>query len=771
MEDNTYKFGFYSLLMLLAALLVSPASFATPPTPPVSISATLEPIYGVLKERRASYTIELVQREKSKRVSVQAFLTPVEPGRLSNKRDSIYRKRVDVQEILRLEIPLTIKQPGLYELYISISGEIDDDNGYSDSIQRYVAVQKDLKYRIISPKQLVSEKRRARERRFEAALKRNPDSPDIRLLHEDAMQVPKKMVNAIRPHETKNQLIARPVGPSKQILKYVEPKSDSAWSPEDPLTIRGRLTYLDYDGVWRPLVNVSVNIYDEDTGFDDHLGTTGTDWNGNWSFSVNNDDGWLADGRDIYYTFKLENTRIRVQDCDGIDSTYKWQSSVHDNLSDGTVLDFGTETGSTNTNSMQIWNMLNQAWSGAVTLGGRDPGFVDSCFPEGSGARWDRFWEEIDIPGADNDAPDVVTHEYGHAVMYYAYGSDNPSPGGSHGFGDDAQNASLAWSEGWGTGFMLALRPDGRYNWSEGDTGRNIENFSDAGNREGNRNEGRVAAAINDMLDNPNDDNGGNLDRGRDDVDDDNSPNRVSLSTLLNDTLWGSWHDDFEEFWTSLSGELSGATLGDANEIMYYNYMDVPEPISCVASKVAALDTESPDDVLEGLRRFRDHALKGFNGGQQLINVYYRNSPELALMLLRDPELRTDAVEVMNHFSELGFKITDNRQFSQLAQSRRPLIDKKMAKRIRSVLARVEKQASDSLKVDIEPLGRILSSVEGLDAVSVQQKLDDIKNKHPKSQRIQVRPSSQSDASREAAQSDEVRSTIKKYVPTYDQHK
>jgi hypothetical protein len=511
-----------------------------------------------------------------------------------------------------------------------------------------------------------------------------------------------------------------------------------------------------------------VNIYDEDTGFDDHLGTTGTDWNGNWSFSVNNDDGWLADGRDIYYTFKLENTRIRVQDCDGIDSTYKWQSSVHNNLSDGTVLDFGTETGSTNTNSMQIWNMLNLAWNGAVTLGGRDPGFVDSCFPEGSGARWDRFWEEIDIPGADNDAPDVVTHEYGHAVMYYAYGSDNPSPGGSHGFGDDAQNASLAWSEGWGTGFMLALRPDGRYNWSEGDTGRNIENFSDAGNREGNRNEGRVAAAINDMIDNPNDDNGGNLDRGRNDVDDDNSPNRVSLSSLLNDTLWGGWHDDFEEFWTSLSGELSGATLGDANEIMYYNYMDVPEPVSCVATKVAALDTESPEDVLEGLRRFRDHALKGFNGGQHLINVYYRNSPELALMLLRDPELRSHAVEVMNHFSKLGFMMTDNRQFSELAKSRRPLIDKKMAKRIRGVLARIEEEASSSLKNDIEPLDRILSSVEGLDAVSVQEKLNDIKSKHPEVQRKQLRQSSYSDASTEAAQSDEVRSTIKKYFPPYD---
>ena len=768
MKDSANKLKVLPFLPLVTLLVVSSASFATPPTPPVSIEATLEEIKGDTVEGRIGYVIELVQREKAQRVRVQAFLTADKPGSFSVKRKSIFRKEVDPRKAKRLEIPIDVKRPGTYELVVHIAGEIDDDNGFSDDIQRYVILDEQNNYRIISPKQFVREQREARERRFQEALKKNPDSPDIRLLHENAQRVPDEIVKSVRPHKEKSQMRVRPVGPSEEILKYVEPKSDNAWSPEDPLTIRGRVIYLDFDGIWRPLVNVSVNLYDEDVGFDDHLGTTATDWNGDWSFSVNNDDGWLADGRDIYYTFKLENTRIRVQDCDGIDSTYKWQSAVHDNLSDGTVLDFGSETGSTNANSMQIWNMLNLAWNGAVTQGGRDPGFVDSCFPEGSGAQWDRFWEEIDIPGSDNDAPDVVTHEYGHAVMWYAYGSDNPSPGGSHGFGDDAQNASLSWSEGWATGFMLALRPDGRYNWSEGDTGRNIENFSDAGNRDGNRNEGRVAAAINDMIDSPDDDNGGNLNRGRDDADDDNNPNRVSLSTMLNDTLWGGWHDDFEVFWASLSGELSGATLGDANEIMYYNYMDVPAPISCVATKVVALDSESPDNVLEGLRRFRNHALKGFNGGQNLINVYYRNSPELALALLKDPKLRQDAIEIINHFSKLGFVLTENKRFRRFADTRQPLIDEKMAARIRSVLTRIEKQASEKLKNDMEPLGRILASVEGLDARSVQKKLDDIKSKHPKVHRQQLRQSEYNDASRKAAQSDEVTGIIKKYLPSYD---
>lgn len=760
------------LVTLVSVLIVPSMSLATPPTPPVLIDVTLEEIKGSASQGLIGYPIYLVLREKPQQVNVEVFLTPHEPSKFSIKKRSIFREQVDVRdEKRRMEIPIKIERTGIYELLVRLRGEIDEDNGYSDNIQRYVIVDQQENYRIISPKQFVGEQRKERERYFQEALKKNPDSPDIRLLHENSLRLPDEIVRSIEPHKVETKLHVRPTGPSEEIKRYMEEKSDSAWSSEDPLTIRGNLSYLDFDGVWRSLVNVSVNLYDEDVGFDDHLGTTATDWNGNWSFSVNNDDGWLADGRDIYYTFKLENTRIRVQDCDGIDSTYKWQSAVHDNLSDGTVLDFGSETGSTNINSMQIWNMLNLAWNGAVTLGGRDPGFVDSCFPEGSGARWDRFWEEIDIPGSDNDAPDIVTHEYGHAIMYYAYGSDNPSPGGSHGFGDDAQNASLSWSEGWATGFMLALRPDGRYNWSENprDTGRNIENFSDAGNRDGNRNEGRVAAAINDMIDSPNDDNGGNLNRGRNDADDDNSPNRVSLLTMLNNTLWGSWHDDFEEFWASLSGELSGATLGDASEIMYYNYMDVPAPISCVATKVVALESTSPDNVLDGLRRFRDHGLKGFKGGQHLINVYYRNSPELAIALLKDSELRRDVIQLINHFSKLGFILTENKQFRKFADTRSPLIDEKIANRIRNVLVRIEKQASTDLKNDMEPLKRILESVKGLDARSLQKKLEDIKTKHPETHRVQIRPSEFSTTSRKAAESDEVVETIKKYIPPFDE--
>ena len=51
--------------------------------------------------------------------------------------------------------------------------------------------------------------------------------------------------------------------------------------------------------------------------------------------------------------------------------------------------------------------------------------------------------------------------------------------------------------------------------------------------------------------------------------------------------------------------------------------------------------------------------------------------------------------------------LTENKRFRKFADTRQPLIDKFIAARIRSMLARIEEQASGDLKKDMEPLGRI----------------------------------------------------------------
>jgi hypothetical protein len=756
-------FSSKTITFLLFVIGFLSVSYAVPPTPPGNIIEGKEILEGRLRDGRVYYPIIIRLGPQVIESEVEASISFQDSKIYNMRKEVFFRERMDSNKPAQIKRNISIKidRPGHYELEIRIRGKINDQEGFSNKMIRHILLEKGGRYRVLSGKKLVRERRRNRENTFKENLKKDPENPRIRLLHEETITVPDEIASKIRPQEEKTQLQIRPQGPSEYIQKFIKERADESWSLQDPLTILGRLTFLDHDGVWRPLANISVNVYDEDFGFDDHLGVTGTDWNGYWSFSVNNDDGWLADGRDIYYTFKLENTRIRVQDCDGIDSTYSWASAVHDDLSDGTVLNFGTQTGVQNPKTMQIWNMLNLAWNHAVTTGGRDPGFVDTCYPEDGGTHWDRFWEEIDIGEEYNDGPDVVTHEYAHALMWYAYGDDNPSPGGSHSFGDTNQNKSLAWSEGWATGFMLSARPDGFYNWHEGDSGRSIENFSSS-NRDGNRHEGRVAAAINDMRDFPNDDNGGSLSRGRDGYGDNNSSNRVQLSKMLNDTLWGSYHDDCEDFWYSLSGELTSDQRTLAHEIMYYNWMNVTEPGSCVASKAVVVESRNPEQVLQGLRKFRDLALKDFAGGRGFINMYYRNSPELALILLRNQGLRKDVIKIINHFSQLGYTFASNKRLRKLSDSGTAVVDANMAESIQSVIRQVEEKGSLKLRNDLLHVKRAVESIQGLDIRTLQEKLADTKMKQQKNHKKRLKQSILNPNSNKALRSEEVNSLIKR---------
>lgn len=630
-------------------------------------------------------------------------------------------------------VPVSFKPgpPGEYEIELRLKGSGRDGQGFSDRALRSLVIEPDGRYRIVTPKQRVGERRRARERRFEEALRKDPGRPRMRLLLDDTVSVPDLVVQKVTPHRlpAREQLSVRPAGPSERQRRYSVDRGSTSWSPKDPITVRGRLTYLDFDGAWRPLVNVSVNLWDEDTGWDEHLGVTVTDWSGNWSFSVNNDDGWLADGRDIYYSFKLENTRIRVEDCDGIDSVYEWESAVHEDLSDGAVVDFGTETGSSNEGSMQVWNHFNLAWTHSVVNGGQDPGFVDSCFPEDE-THWDRFWEEVDVEAQYTDGPDVVTHEYAHAVMWYAYDDDNPSPGGSHGFDDCTEHSGQAWSEGWATGFMLAGRPDGVFNWHEGDGGRTIEGF-DSPCREGNTNEGRVAAALVDMLDSPDDCNGGDEDRGRNGHCDSNNGSRVPFATMLRDTLWGSWHTDMVDYWYSLSGELSAPQRTPAHTIMFYNWMPVVEPGSCVASKVVARTSRDPEGLLTGLRRLRDNGLKTFDGGRFLSQLYYRHSPELGAILLRDPDGLQRALRLVSHSAALGDALARHKSARPMVETNTVLFSADLAADFEALVALFERQGSDDLRRDLREVREVFAEVRGLTLSEAIEKVTRNKEKRP----------------------------------------
>lgn len=748
---------------LVLVLVLSGVFFpgrATAPTPPVRIELP-EPdqVLSQVDERLAIEFSALVEADVESAEVIVTLRRAGEEER-DGQRSAIFREAWQPQRDrrMRFRAELPLPGPGHYEVDIRLRGQTDSDNGFSDRKFRRLIVGEQRDARLITDKQWVREARRQREDAFQSALRKSPDRPDIRLLSPPTRAVPSNTVTRVKPWfvPPERRLTVRPAELSEGLRRYSVDHVATSWTSIDPITVRGRLVYRDYDGAWRPLVNVSVNLWDEDWDWDEHLGVTVTDWNGDWSFSVNNNDGWGADGRDLYYTFKLANTRIRVEDCDGIDSTYRWGSDVRENLADGSVVDYGTQTGVSNAGAMQIWGHLNLAWNHAASVGGQDPGFVDSCFPEEDKTHWDRFWEELDIQSEYTDGPDVVTHEYGHAVMWYAYDDDNPSPGGAHSFSDCVQNQSLAWSEGWATAFMLSVRPDGIFNWHEGDGGQSIENFSN-GCRTGESHEGRVAAALNDLLDAADDTNGGAEDRGRNSYGDANASARVPFSAMLRDTLWGGWHNNVLEFWSSLAGELNSAQRSGGQRIMYYNWMSVAEPGGCAASRITAGEAPRSDALLAGLRRFRDQALKSAPGGRQLINAYYRNSPEVATLLLCDDDLRRDALRIIQHFAGVGDALARHGAEGRFIEASEPVIPPAIRDAVMKLTRALADRGSPELQRDLSELGDVLNKATGLSLEALRQKVEAAKRKRAPDGFLRLEQHQLNPASREAAKTPELR--------------
>lgn len=713
-------------LACVAALLVGGIAQATPPTPPAELEwfdrdaiAKLEPTNGTFR-----LPLRVAVRDGATDLSIEVRVVRTDAIKPTEVAKSTHRLQAgDNRDRVEIEVPVQKGEDARYEIAIELVGSIDKRRGVLDREVIY-QVTEGGRSRLVMPAELRRLDQRQRNERFMERLREAPDRPDIRLLTADTLRVPDELAAKAQAAADRPQLQVRGTGPSEKIRRYVVDRTDAAWSDIDPITVRGRLVYLDFEGTWRPLINASVNLYDDDTFGDEHLGTTASDWNGDWSFTVNNDDGWLANGRDIYYRFNLGNTRWDVHDDDG--DQYVWQSAVHDDLSDGTVVDFGNETGTTDATAMQVFGIVNLGWAHITNAGGQDPGYIEVQHPTSS-----TFHSAgvVNVEASDNDGPDTILHEYGHGLMYRAFGNTSISPGGAHGFDDDLQDPGLAYSEGWATGYMLSLCPDGEYNWHEGatesagewptcttqnDTGRQIERFSDAGNRVGERNEGRVAAAINDFRDAPDDDNGGTENRGRNGESDANASNRIALTTIYRDSMWGFVHNDFVNFWVTFAGNLSGTTRARADDIMQYNWMSIPVDVSCVASKVTASLEKEPEGLLSGLRSFRDHALKPLPAGRGWIQSYYRHSPELAMLLIGDPEARKSALVIIKHFAELGRAFGTRQALERLLETDPQILPPDVTSAIERISALVEKNGSEELRRELGAFRHELRSFEGM---------------------------------------------------------
>lgn len=249
------------------------------------------------------------------------------------------------------------------------------------------------------------------------------------------------------------------------------------------VTVNGTLYYEDSGGQYVPLANASVEIWEDDTFFDDYLTSTITDQSGHFSVYLCDDDGIFDSHLELYAVLLTMNDRIAVLNytqpggSSGF-SPFKWATWTIE--TGGGTIDYGNiliSNGTMNRGGAKIFDNMQKAWSASVSKGFNPsytpivyPSPIDICGSDGASCysyqNWP--WTAYGVIYMQSDRwvnghEDVSYHEYGHALMHRAYSNEwYPNTGG----GDHEifpQPAGFAWSEGWATFYTQVVQNDGYY--------------------------------------------------------------------------------------------------------------------------------------------------------------------------------------------------------------------------------------------------------------------------------------------------------------------
>ncbi len=308
--------------------------------------------------------------------------------------------------------------------------------------------------------------------------------------------------------------------------------------------ITGILLYhdaRDAEGWFREAVNCDVEIwndneYDNPPGADTWLGTTTTDWYG--CFTMNWLDNSDEDGTaDPYLVFVTENSSWSVKQTP-TSSPYKWFSQITRDVTDNSVVDFGTHYiyGGEPYNEGAMWcfQYMNLGWEVAEEVGPH-PEFVQCIWPA-TATETGIATGTINIMRDHACSIDIVNHEYGHAMMVHAY--SHVLPGGCNEQPINVGSCEgVAWREGWANFFALVVTPDGQMDYDLNGFHFDVEYHQSSNFAQGPAVSGRVAGALLDLWDTDND------------GEDENSDYPVSFETVY---TWGiQSHRDstFHEFW------------------------------------------------------------------------------------------------------------------------------------------------------------------------------------------------------------------------------
>jgi hypothetical protein len=230
------------------------------------------------------------------------------------------------------------------------------------------------------------------------------------------------------------------------------------------ITISGRILWTDSGGGTHPVRLAPVEIRDDEPVGSELVTSVTTDLNGNYSATVDNNDGLGQNGRDIFIRVLAQAPGFVIRLPGVLGTVHRIDSSVHPDLADGTSLTINLTA-----NNIDDNNTAFSVHDALVTVNQYVPRVNGSRFPDievifpttDDTSNYDGI--NLDILRLDRFDWDVIHHEYGHYAADRINIENNP--GGRHSLdenlgervGKDA-GIRLAWGEGWPTYFGVSLQ-------------------------------------------------------------------------------------------------------------------------------------------------------------------------------------------------------------------------------------------------------------------------------------------------------------------------
>ena len=303
--------------------------------------------------------------------------------------------------------------------------------------------------------------------------------------------------------------------------KLIQLTPPSIYSGGNSLTVKGRIVFYNPGSSDpEPIRCARVDVKDKDWEFDETVASGLTDDDGYFYFDgIDNDDGWLQDGRDIYVEVFAENWAVDVVDNPGWVELGLGEKTYHANnkddtredVSDHSIIDFGTLT----PDHRGAYNILNTVLTGwrflRAQTGISAPQvkvfFKDWFTPSRSfyygGILPDQplFIRGLHIQDDNQDQwnEDVILHEYGHFIMDKYADFWTPFSDLYHDYSTSSGRYPLetAWLEGWAHFFSAAARHWAGYPPSEYSDNPQIEDPPNNGDNV----EGAIAGVLWDIYD------------------------------------------------------------------------------------------------------------------------------------------------------------------------------------------------------------------------------------------------------------------------------